>query len=177
MSASAAIARGKSSESREGDAPASPALAIIEKIRSQRSVFICVVGRSMWPSIRPRDIVFVRRAEMDHVSPGQIVAFARENRVIIHRVLSRAQKSSRHGRGVILLTKGDALDGVDFPVSGEEFLGKVTRIHRGRRHIDLESVMHRSIGRIVALVSPLSRLLYVPLRRLPGLRNIFFSLR
>lgn len=173
MSAGSAIARGRVAADRGPRAPSNPALAIIEKIRSQRSVFICVEGRSMWPAIRPRDIVFVRRAEMNQVSAGQIVAFARENRVIVHRVMSRTTKSATNGSEAFLLTKGDTLDGADFPVSREEFLGRVTRIHRGRRHIDLESVLHQSSGRIVALFSPFSRSFYAPLRWAYALRRNF----
>jgi signal peptidase I len=177
MSAGAAIARSSDSAGREREAPADPALAIIEKFRLQKSVFICAEGRSMWPSIRPRDIVFVQRAGMNQVCAGHIVAFARENRVIIHRVLSRMQESGAGDREEVLLTKGDALDGADFPVSREEFLGRVTRIHRGRRHIDLESMMRQCLGRFVALLSPFSRFFYNPLRCLRDFHRTFFPPR
>jgi signal peptidase I len=173
MSAGAAIARSRLFADGDRVAPANPALAIIEKFRSQRSVFICVEGRSMWPSIRPRDIVFVQRAQMNQVSAGHIVAFAREDRVIIHRVLSKMQKSGTSNREEVLLTKGDALDGADFPVSSEELLGRVTRIHRGSRHIDLESLIHQSAGKLVALASPFSRFLYSPARHLQEFRRLF----
>lgn len=120
----------------------------------------------MWPSIRPRDIVFIQRADINRIFPGQIVAFARENRVIIHRVLSKTQKLRGDTPELCLITKGDALDGADFPVAREEFLGRVTRIHRGRRHIDLESTTRQAFGRIAASISPWSRLLFGSVRRL-----------
>lgn len=176
MGAGAAIARSSVPCGPEGEAPANPALAIIEKFRTQKSVFICVEGRSMWPFIRPRDIVFVQRAEMNQVSAGHIVAFARENRVIIHRVLSRMQKSGPGDREEALLTKGDALNGADFPVSRQEFLGRVTRIHRGSRHIDLESMMHQSFGRFVALLSPFSRFVSAPVRGARSLQRLLLLL-
>lgn len=173
MNAAAAIARPKDSVCVEQDSPANPAAAIIEKFRLQRSVFLCVEGHSMWPSIRPRDIVFVQRAEIDHISAGQIVAFARENRVIIHRVLSKTQKQQGKAEEIFLVTKGDALDASDFPVSSDELLGAVTRIHRDRRHIDLESIRCRLMGKLIAQISPFSRVAYTPARLLRAIHRIF----
>jgi hypothetical protein len=72
----------------------------------------------------------------------------------------------------LLITKGDALDRKDVPVSVEEFLGRVTRVHRGQRHIDLETLGRLILGRFLAFVSPASVLVYGPLRMI---KRILFA--
>jgi signal peptidase I len=125
----------------------------------------------MFPWIRSGDFVFVRRSDFSSASVGQVILYERDQRLFVHRVIRRLQKESAGRSGSFLITKGDALDGKDAPVSEEEFLGRVTRVHRGKRHIDLEFLGRILIGRFLALVSPASFLFYRPLRILK--RSLF----
>ena len=137
---------------------------ISRKIRSQGSVCLRVLGGSMTPWIRSSDLVFVKRFDCERVSVGDVILFERDGRFFVHRMIGRAQ-SIRAGETVArLITKGDALDGPDAPISQDEFLGRATRIHRGHRHIDLESFNRIVFGRIVARFSRISPLFYRPLR-------------
>jgi len=137
---------------------------ISRKVRSQGSVCLRVLGGSMTPWIRSGDLVFIKRYDFERVSAGDVILFERDGRFFVHRMIARAQ-SIRSGEKIArLITKGDALDGLDAPVSPEEFLGRATRIHRGHRHIDMESFNRIVLGRVVARFSRMSPLVYRPLR-------------
>lgn len=135
-----------------------PAAGITEQIRRNGSVCLRVQGMSMFPWIRPGDLVFVRRCGSAIVKPGDVILFEREERYFIHRVL---ESVSANGT---LIAKGDAQDGADAPVLPEQLLGRAIRIHRERRHVDLESPGRIALGRFLARVSRLSPLVYRPLR-------------
>ena len=92
---------------------------------------VCVSGSSMLPSIRPGDILLVQRTELNEAAPGDIVLFAREDRLFAHRVISQDFKD-----GIpCLVTCGDSLDKNDLPVFANELLGRVTSILRGQSQI------------------------------------------
>lgn len=136
---------------------------IAAKIRANGSVCFRVLGASMFPWIRSGDLVFARSFGYEQVSPGDVVLFEREERIFVHRTIRRARADAA------LITKGDALDSEDAPVSRSEFLGRVIRIHRDTRHIDIESLGWVLMGRILARISKASSLLYRPGRALKHL--------
>jgi signal peptidase I len=165
MAATAAVSQVRVAEKQRAVAVLAGAISEIpKKIRSQGSVCLRVLGGSMTPWIRSGDLVFVKRYDIERVSAGDVILFERDGRFFVHRMIGRAQ-SIRSGRKIArLITKGDALDGLDTPVSPDEFLGRATRIHRGHQHIDLESFSRVFLGRILASFSRISPLLYRPLR-------------
>jgi signal peptidase I len=140
------------------------ALPVAEKMRSQGSACLRVSGGSMTPWIRSGDFVFIRRFDFAKVCAGDVILFERGGRFFVHRTIRRAMAEPAEKIGSLLITKGDALDGTDAPISIAEFLGRATRIHRGRRHIDLESLTQKLLGRLLARISFLSRVVYFPLR-------------
>jgi signal peptidase I len=172
MSASTAIAPARIETERAASCQPGPRVnPIAAKVRANGSACFRVLGASMFPWIRSGDFVFVRRSAFEAAVPGQVVLFERNNRLFVHRVLRRVVEKPAGPGASLLITKGDALDAQDVPVSDAEFLGRVTRIHRGLRHIDLEYLSHTLLGRFLAFVSPASFLLYRPLRILK--QNLF----
>ena len=143
---------------------------IAARIRNNGSVCFRVLGASMFPWVRSGDLVFVRKCAMEQVSRGEVIVFERGERLFVHRVLRDIKIEA--GRGgdaaenlcATLRTKGDALDCEDAAVSPSEFLGRVIRVHRGSRHIDMESMGHVLLGRLLARVSRLSFVWYRPMR-------------
>jgi hypothetical protein len=118
----------------------------------------------MFPWIRSGDLVFVRSFAYEQASRGDVVLFERGERLFVHRVIRSAMAGSG-GKGkerAALMTKGDALDRADEPVTRAEFLGRVIRVHRGNRHIDMESMGRVMIGRLIARFSRASFALYRP---------------
>jgi signal peptidase I len=140
------------------------ALLVAEKMRSQGSVYLRVSGGSMVPWIRAGDFVFVRQFDFARVAVGDVIVFRRNGLVVTHRAIRRVTATPNDATASLLVTKGDASDETDHPVSATEFLGRATRIHRGRHHIDLESFAQILLGRLLARFSRMSRLVYGPLR-------------
>jgi Peptidase S24-like len=103
-----------------------------------RSGRVClrVHGVSMLPWVRPRDIVVVHRTEPKGICRGDLVLFARYGRLFVHRVVEKRDLAS-HSH---LLVKGDSHPEPDAPIQAEELLGRVVRIHRGQRRIDLDTL-------------------------------------
>lgn len=137
---------------------------IAAKLRANGSACFRVLGASMFPWIRSGDYVFVRRSAFEAAAAGEVVLYERNQRLFVHRVLRRLAQASAGQAASLLITKGDALDAKDLPVSESEFLGRVTRIHRGQRHIDLDTLGRVLLGKFLALASPTTFLIYRPLR-------------
>jgi len=140
------------------------ALLVAEKMRAQGSVYLRVSGGSMVPWIRAGDYVFVRQLDFARVAAGDVIVFRRNGLLVTHRAIRGAHAASPEKIASLLLTKGDASDEPDSPVSPAEFLGRATRIHRGRRHIDLDSFTRVLLGRLLARISRVSRFVYGPFR-------------
>jgi len=99
------------------------------------SVCLRVSGTSMAPAIRPGDLVSAKPASVMDVSPGDIVVFAREGRLIVHRVTVKTTS----GAEPFLVTRGDRTRRNDAPVSSAELIGRVTLIERGPSKIPAPS--------------------------------------
>jgi hypothetical protein len=127
--------------------------SVADKVRIGGSATIRVVARSMQPWVRPGDQVFIRRYDFSQIIPGDIILYERANRLFIHRVIRRVTRPNLEGNASFLVVKSDPLDRSDEPVSPKEFLGRAIRIHRGRRHIDLESFSQTALGKLLAKVS------------------------
>jgi signal peptidase I len=141
---------------------------ISRNVRSRGSACLRALGGSMFPWIRPGDLLFVRKCEFETISRGDVILFEQGGRFFAHRVIRRvllAGVESRSNKNHALVTKGDALDGEDSPVSADQFLGRVIRVHRRRRHIDLQSLWRTLLGRVLARLSSKSALLYRPMRK------------
>jgi signal peptidase I len=165
MSATSAVSRAPM----EGKGPLilhgpDAALPVAEKMRSQGSAYLRVSGSSMVPWIRPGDFVFIRRFDFAKISAGDVVVFQRSGLLVVHRAIRHVHGAPSEKAASLLITKGDASSEEDIPVCAEEFLGRATRIHRGRHHIDLESFTRTLLGHFLARTSRLSRVVYFPLR-------------
>jgi len=82
-----------------------------------------VGGSSMFPALRPGDLLDVRRDAT--IQPGDLVVFERHGRLVTHRVIA--------SNGTLVVTQGDRLRYPDEPVLSTDVLGRVERvIRRGR---------------------------------------------
>jgi signal peptidase I len=145
-----------------------------EVVRNFGEVRLRVLGTSMVPSVLPGDMVSVRRASLDDISAGEIVMFARNKRLFVHRVVQRRLGGSAGRSGEpCLITRGDRLLQNDPPVSSLEFLGRVVSIERDNRKVELHA--HGSNRMIVHLLQSSDRLTYLYLRLASFWRAIFLG--
>lgn len=128
--------------------------SVADKIRVGGSATIRVVARSMSPWVRPGDQIFIRRYDFAQVAPGDIILYERANRLFVRRVIRRTGSIlGLNGSGLgtaSLVVKGDALNRPCESVYPREFLGRAIRVHRGNRHIDLESLTRTMLGKFLA---------------------------
>lgn len=102
-------------------------------VRSFGILRLEVTGLSMLPSVRPGDTLFIERRRMREIAAGDIVLFARQGKLVAHRVLCKTTVG-----GVLhAITRGDALLSPDDPVSPTELLGSVRHILRAGTHVEL----------------------------------------
>lgn len=127
---------------------------IVATLRSRGRVFLNVSGTSMLPSVRPGDILKVRRASIQNISLGDIVLFGRAERLYIHRAIRRTVARCQGAMEIHLITRGDSLARSDGPLGPVNLLGKVVRLERGGHGIDLETPWRAQWGRILAQISP-----------------------
>ena len=130
-------------------------------LRARGRVCLTVLGSSMFPWLRPGDVLWVCRTSFPRISPGMVVLFARERKLIVHRVIRKQAAASGPG----LLTKGDFVPHADAPVAPQELLGRVVWIQRGKRQIDLGSSPQRFGGLLLARVSPFTRFWFPAARK------------
>jgi|SRR5580704_1130913 signal peptidase I len=131
------------------------------KIRAQGAASVRILNGDMFPWLRSGDQVFVRRWNFELLRAGDVILFERNEEFFVHRVI---QVERTNGRANKVITKGDARDSANAPVTEEEFVGRATRIHRGKRHIDIESFGQVIAARTLARLSKFSPLFYAPLR-------------
>jgi signal peptidase I len=97
-----------------------------EVLRCFGTLRLKVTGHSMLPSVWPGDVLLIERCSFGEVSPGDIVLYAREQRLFAHRVIGAAADLD----GPHLVTQGDASPTPDSPISAAEFNGRVSQILR-----------------------------------------------
>lgn len=91
-----------------------------EVLRTGGEVRLRVGGTSMLPAIWPGDVLLVSSAFEAPLTVGRIVFFLRDGRLFAHRMVGR--------NGEQPITRGDAVDDCDPPVSASELLGVVVGI-------------------------------------------------
>src|SRR5260370_5992669 len=95
-----------------------------EVVRTFGEIHLRVFGTSMVPSILPGDLISVQRAGLSEISRGEIVLYAREERLFAHRVVARVGSNDDPR----LITRGDRLSYNDPPISSCELLGRVVSV-------------------------------------------------
>lgn len=118
-------------------------------------VCIRVRGSSMLPWLRPGDVVVVRRGSPDMVRCGDVVLFVRGNHLFVHRLVEK-----RGCQDAAYLAKGDAHPTPDGFLAEKELLGRVVRIYRGGRRIDLDSPRQLALGLLLSQISARSSIWY-----------------
>lgn len=113
-----------------------------------------VTGMSMAPFLKGGEILTITKVvRFSSLRIGDLIFF-RDSRgfPVVHRIVRREHKKNI----LVFQTKGDSLLSMDDPVSANDVLGKVTGIEKifpgGKaRHIDMESLLQRSINHFLAV--------------------------
>jgi len=109
-------------------------------------------GASMAPFIRDGDTLTVRPTAAAALRPGDVILYPTQGeRLAAHRVTGRRVDGNR----VILVVRGDAATGPGEAVAAERVLGRVVRLQRGARTLDLDRGARRLLARLWVATAPL----------------------
>ena len=105
------------------------AAEIRQSLAAFGQVRVRAFGSSMAPALLPGDLISIQRADISEIAVGEVVMYAREARIFVHRVVSRKSGAD----GSFLVTRGDRLGYDDSPVSSAELLGHAVGLERNGR--------------------------------------------
>jgi len=133
-----------------GESREIPACKLAEEVvRLFGGVRLRVFGTSMIPAIHPGDLISIERAELEQISPGEIVLCTRDSRYFVHRVVV---KSCGDGED-LLITRGDRLLHNDPPFTRSQLIGRVRSIGVGPGAISAvanRTILHRMLARMLS---------------------------
>jgi hypothetical protein len=118
---------------------------VAARLRAGHSASLRVSGRSMYPFLAPGQEVLLEPRAAGALRPGELVAFARAGRVILHRVLSVCPDTGQ------IIEKGDNARQASV-VETHEILGRATAV-LARRPMDLTRSRYIRAGLWLARLS------------------------
>lgn len=131
-----------------------------EELNSGKVFYFVVSTLSMLPLIKPEDEIVVRKASKETLKRGEIIVFEKYRELYTHRLLYRRMSDSK----IELITKGDNSLIIDEPISEKGLLGKVIRIKRGNKSINLESRFWKIVNNLTGTLSYLEWTVFSLLR-------------
>jgi hypothetical protein len=156
--------QGKETNRVAGERRADDARRIADALKRRGRISLRVHGASMQPWIRSKDIALIRRISIENVRCGDVVLFRRENHLFVHRIVEKRGSLN----AAQLHSKGDAHPTSDGVVQEQELLGRVMRIYRNGRRIDLDAPRQLALGLFISQLSLHSRFWY-PLAKLAAI--------
>jgi len=103
------------------------------------------LGGSMFPFIRPGDIITAKPIPPKNLIVGQVLFYYKDGNFFAHRLKEKSSNS-------LMITRGDNLPFNDGFITPSEVLGKIVTIERKGKKIDMESGFMRLVNWIVARV-------------------------
>jgi signal peptidase I len=89
----------------------------------------------MVPAIQPGDMLTIQPVDSSEVALGDVVVYAKENVLVVHRVVRTCAGSSE----ARLVTRGDRLMQDDEPILPADLLGRVACIERKNRRMNVRT--------------------------------------
>ena len=100
-------------------------------------------GHSMHPFIQDGDIIVVEPGDFLHLRLGEIVLYhVSDEAVFAHRIVGRMQRDGTE----YLLARGDAILGLDGPISPNQILGRIAVLERRGRLIRVDGRGSQGLG-------------------------------
>jgi signal peptidase I len=103
------------------------------------------LGGSMFPFIRPGDIITAKSIPPDDLTVGQVLFYYKDGNFFVHRLKERISNS-------LIKTRGDNLRFNDNFITPSEVLGKIVMIERKGKRIDMESGLMRLVNWTIARI-------------------------
>ena len=107
-------------------------------------------GYSMWPFLKGREKLIVKRISLDNLATGDLILYRQEEKLVCHRLIKKAKDSQKW----VLYVRGDNAMSSPEILSEEAFKGKVIGILDKNRMIRLDTFWTKSIGRMLIVFGP-----------------------
>ncbi|MDT8400853.1 MAG: signal peptidase I [Bacteroidales bacterium] len=93
------------------------------------SIRINASGYSMYPAIRPGNIIIIKPVVEEDLKCGSIIAWKREKDLVVHRLVLAYESDNKK----YYITRGDSCRSSDSPVTHDMIAGRVEAIYKGHR--------------------------------------------
>jgi signal peptidase I len=120
---------------------------VAESVRKCGGIRLRTVGTSMVPAIHPGDVLCIQPVNPNEVSLGDIVVYAREHVLVVHRIV----RASADAIEPHVVTRGDRMLRDDAPIHAGELLGRVVSIERKNRRVNVYAFSN-GVGQALCLV-------------------------
>jgi len=118
--------------------------AWLDKFAKTGSGWLIIISGSMAPLIQIKDQIFIKRTASSHLHIGDIITFWQGNILVTHRVIRKHTKSGT----IYFIEKGDANANYSW-VDAKSIIGKVRKIKKGDREINLDTLLWNAINRTI----------------------------
>ncbi len=113
---------------------------LAELLRRGEAIELQARGGSMYPMIRDGDRLRIEPVQADQLRRGDVIAYRRGGRLLVHRYLGRWPDSRA------LRARGDSHARVEPPLDPSAVLGRVSAIGRHGRKLRLDHGAWRAVG-------------------------------
>ena len=130
------------------------ALSLLKGEMQAGRIWNCAIGsNSMAPFLKRGDIVSVKHVCTENLRKGDIIVYRKGEELLTHRYIHSVRLSPYHS---VFITKGDNAPRLDpSPVSSDQVIGKVIKVQKKERAIDLERFRWKLTNVLLAALSPL----------------------
>jgi signal peptidase I len=114
-------------------------------------IFINTTGFSMWPFLRTREKLVIKKICIEDLKVGDIILYRANNQLVLHRLVKKIKDKER----CLIYSRGDSSSSPPELVTEQMYLGKAIGILRNGKMSDLTSWRQYFFNRCIALVAPL----------------------
>jgi signal peptidase I len=118
----------------------------LEKFASTGSGWLIIISGSMAPLIQIKDQILIKKTIPSYIRIGDIITFWQGNILVTHRVIRKFTK----GGNIAFIEKGDANTNYS-QIDAQSIIGKVKKIKKGEREIDVDTLNWKTLNRITGL--------------------------
>ncbi len=119
--------------------------------RRENLLFFQASGWSMWPFLKGKDKLVVKKTDPDALKIGDLVLYGTAKQLICHRLVKKTKTNDQY----ILYARGDASWGRPEPIKQEELLGKVVGVVKKHKITYIDGKKQRLINRIILFSLPI----------------------
>ena len=112
---------------------------ILAKVLHTEYPLATITSGSMWPVLKVNDLILMKGVSGSEVEIGQIIVYQNASQgFTIHRLVRKENG--------MLVTKGDANEAEDSPISEKDVIGRIVSIGTWQFHLPYLGIIARKLG-------------------------------